>query len=209
MTQDARNKEQNGRMRIKKEKSWKKNFISHSLFSNLRPVFCVVYFVSCTLLTSCGYTTKSTLPQSIKTIRVEPFKNSINYTTGTGRNIYFPLLEVKARNAVINRFLLDGNLKIVEPHEADLILKGELKRYERSGLRYTDDDDVQEYRVHITVSFDLIDTRSGEISWAEPNFVGEATYFVTGPSAKSEESAVEAAIVDLARRIVERTIEDW
>ncbi|MCK5082038.1 MAG: LptE family protein [Candidatus Omnitrophica bacterium] len=140
---------------------------------------------------------------------MEPFKNSINYTTGTGRNIYFPLLEVKARNAVINRFLLDGNLKIVEPHEADLILKGELKRYERSGLRYTDDDDVQEYRVHITVSFDLIDTRSGEISWAEPNFVGEATYFVTGPSAKSEESAVEAAIVDLARRIVERTIEDW
>ena len=46
------------------------------------------------LLLGCGYTTSSTLPSSIKTIHVEPFKNSIDYTTGSGRNIYLPLLEV-------------------------------------------------------------------------------------------------------------------
>ena len=172
-------------------------------------VSCSICLVSCVLFSGCGYTTKSTLPKSIKTIRVEPFKNSINYTVGTGRNIYFPLLEVKARNAVIDRFLLDGNLKVVEPHEADLILKGELKRYQRTALRYTDDDDVQEYRVHVTVSFEMSKAQSGELSWKETNFVGEATYFVTGSSAKSEESAVDDAILDLARRIVERTIEDW
>ena len=175
-------------------------------FYFLPVVYCllsIIYF------SGCGYTTKSTLPKSIKTIRVEPFKNSIDYTTGTDRNIYLPLLEVNVRNAVINRFLFDGNLKVVEPHEADLILKGELKGYQRSALRYTDDDDVQEYRVHVTVSFEMSKARSGELSWSEPNFVGEATYFVTGPSAKSEESAVEDAILDLARRIVERTIEDW
>ncbi|MCK5013390.1 MAG: LptE family protein [Candidatus Omnitrophica bacterium] len=180
-----------------------KNTLSFYFLSIVCSLMSIVYF------SGCGYTTKSTLPASIKTIRVEPFKNSINYTEGTGRNIYFPLLEVKARNAVIDRFLFDGNLKVVEPHEADLILEGELKRYQRSGLRFTDDDDVQEYRVHVTVSFELRDTQSGEVSWSEPNFVGEATYFVTGAEARSEESAVDDAIVDLARRIVERTIEDW
>lgn len=166
-------------------------------------VLCVTCFAG------CGYTTKSTLPSSLKTIRIEPFKNSIDFATGTSRNVYLPLLEVEARNAVINRFLFDGNLKVVELHEADLILNGELIRYERSGLRYTDDDDVQEYRVHVTVSFKLIKARSDEVSWTEPNFVGEATYFVSGPSVTSEESAVDEALLDLARRIVERTIEDW
>jgi hypothetical protein len=157
----------------------------------------------------CGYTTKSTLPKSIKTIYVQPFKNSIDYTSGTKRNIYLPLLELKARNAVIDRFLFDGNLRIAEADTADLVLKGELKNYERTALRYTDNDDVREYRAHVTVSFELWGAGKEEASWTEPNFVGEATYFVTGPSAKSEESAVEEAVVDLARRIVERTIEDW
>jgi len=164
----------------------------------------------CVLFSSCGYTTSSTLPSNIKTIRVEPFANSINFTSSSGRNVYLPLLEVDTRNAVIERFIRDGNLKIAELEDADLILKGELKRYERSGLRYTDNDDVQEYRVHITVAFELWNAQNEEEpSWTEPSFVGEATYFVTGPSATTEDSAVKAATADLARRIVERTIEDW
>ena len=163
----------------------------------------------CIVASGCGYTTKSILPKNIRTIYVEPFKNAIDFTSGTGRNVYLPLLEVDTRNAVINRFLFDGNLKIAKPESADLILKGELKNYERSGLRYTDDDDVEEYRVHITVSLTLWNARNEKNSWTEPSFVGEATYFVTGPEASSEDLAVDAAIVDLARRIVERTIEDW
>lgn len=157
----------------------------------------------------CGYTTKSTLPASIKTVRIEPFKNSIKFTEGTGRNIYLPLLEVDVRNAVINRFLRDGTLRVAEPEEADLILSGELLRYQRSGLRFTDDDDVEEYRVHITVSLSMVNGNTGETEWTEPGFVGEATYFVTGSQATTEDSAVDEAILDLAKRIVERTVEDW
>jgi hypothetical protein len=186
-----------------KRKRLSKNTVSLCFLSVVCGLLSIIYF------SGCGYTTKSTLPKSIKTIRVEPFKNNIDFTQGASRNLYLPLLEVEAHNAVINRFVFDGNLKVVELNEADLILNGELKNYERSGLRYTDDDDVQEYRVHVTVSFTMTNVESGMLSWSEPSFVGEATYFVTGPSATTEESAVDAAIVDLARRIVERTIEDW
>jgi hypothetical protein len=45
--------------------------------------------------------------------------------------------------------------------------------------------------------------------WKYDRFIGEATYFVTGAQATSEESAVEEATTDLARRIVERTVENW
>ena len=174
------------------------------------PLTSVLCFLSFFIfLAGCGYTTRSTLPKSIKTIHVEPFKNSINYIEGTGRNIYFPLLEVNVRNAVINRFLFDGNLKTAEPALADLVLKGELTNYNRAALRYTDNDDVQEYRVQITVSLVLSNTQTGETAWTEPAFTGEATYFVSGPTASTEDAAVVEATADLARRIVERTIEDW
>ena len=45
--------------------------------------------------------------------------------------------------------------------------------------------------------------------WTESNFVGETTYFTSGSLAKSENVAIQDALTDLARRIVERTIEDW
>ena len=169
----------------------------------------VLCLILCIVISGCGYTTKSTLPKNIRTIYVESFKNNIDFATGTGRNIYLPLLEVDARNAIIDRFLFDGNLKIADPEMADLVLTGELNAYNRSGLRYSDNDDVEEYRVHITVSFELWNVANDKVSWTEPGFVGEATYFVTGTQATTEESAVDEAIDDLAQRIVERTIEDW
>lgn len=161
------------------------------------------------LLAGCGYTTKSALPPNLRTVHVAPFENKIIYTTDRIRNVYFPLLEVKIRDAVIDRFLFDGNLRIAEPDTANLLLKGELIRYERSPLRYTDNHDVEEYRVQISVNMTMLNQDRDEILWEESGFVGETTYFLIGPSAGTESAAVEDAMTDLARRIVERTIEDW
>ncbi len=158
----------------------------------------------------CGYSARSALPNSIRTIYVEDFKNKINFTDENKRDIYFPLLEVDVRNAVIDRYLFDGDLRIADADTADLILQGELVRYERSPLRYTDNNDVLEYRVQIFVNLNLLDARNDkEPIWVEPDFAGEATYFVSGPQAASEASAVKVAIDDLARRIVDRTVENW
>lgn len=158
----------------------------------------------------CGYSTHTTLPRHFRTIHIEPFKNAVGYSTeGARRNLYVPLLEVKTRSAIADRFLLDGTLKVIEPQTADLILKGELKDYDRAGLRFSDSDDVEEYRISITVSLELFDTSKQETVWAEPSFSGEATYFLSGPQATSEEAAIQKAMEDLARRVVERTVEDW
>ena len=168
-------------------------------------------FISLLIVSGCGYTTTGcTLPSYMKKINVEKFENDINFSSESQRNVYLPLLEVNVRNAVVNRFLFDGNLKISDdPAMADLVLSGKLKNYERGGLRYTDNEDVQEYRIYITVAIQLLDKRDNTVVWKEDNFTGEATYFVTGPQATTEEGAVTKAIDDLARRIVERTIENW
>ena len=163
----------------------------------------------CGLIIGCGYSSRSLLPSRFKTIHIAPFKNNIAYTSEQSRETYFPLLEVKIRNAVADRFLFDGHLKVDDSDEADLILKGELIGYGRDALRYSDDQDVQEYRIHIDVSLQLWDRLKNELLWEEPGFSGDTSYFVTGPSAKSESVALEDALKDLARRVVERTIEDW
>lgn len=169
----------------------------------------VSVFAACVCLSGCGYTTSSTLPGDINTIHIDKFINKIDFTDESRRNLYLPLLEVNVHNAITDRFLFDGNLKIGGEDSADLLLKGELLNYRRVGLRFTDGDDVEEYRVYITVRLELYNNDTQELMWTEESFVGEATYFVSGPQSSSEESAVNEAIEDLARRIVERTVEAW
>lgn len=171
-----------------------------------------VFLFACFLafiLSGCGYSTQSLLPSSIKTIHITPFKNKVTYTTDGTRNLYLPLLEVKVHNAVIDRFLFNGRLRVKDSESADLVLKGNLTNYEREALRYTENNDVQEYRIRITVSLELWDPHLEKMLWNEHDFYGEATYFLTGPEAKTEDTALQDALVDLARRVVERTLEDW
>jgi len=157
----------------------------------------------------CGYSTRSNVSSNLRTIYIEDFENKIIYTTESNRNVYIPLLELNVRNAVIDRFLFDGNLKVTKVDNADLILKGKLLSYQRDVLRYTDDEDAWEYRISIIVSLELWNQEKNELVWSEGHFAGDTEYFISGTLAKSEETAIDEAIVDLARRVVERTIEDW
>ena len=175
----------------------------------MKKILSLVILIAVSSLSGCGYTTSSTLPSHLKTLYVDRLANEVSYTSSGSREVYFPLLEVDARNAIIDRFQFDGNLKLTDTDRADLVLKGKLIEYERQGLRYSDNDVAEEYRIHVVVSLEMWDMTKGEIKWAEPRFVGEATYFLTGPEATSEESAVQKALEDLARRVVERTVEDW
>lgn len=159
------------------------------------------------LLPACGYSTKSSLPASIRAIAVLSFENKIDFQAGKA-NVYLPLLEVKAHDAVVKQFLFNGSLRVVKEEDADLVLKGELISYERSVLRYTDSDDVQEYRVQIAMNLTMTDPE-GKVLWQENGFAGEGSYFLSGPAAGSEATAVQDAVNDLAKRVVERTVEDW
>lgn len=174
------------------------------------------FFVFCLLFSAiagCGYTTRSAIHSSFKTIYVEQFKNNIDYASefSEARNIrtYFPLLESKITQAVVDRYLFDGNVKIVKEDAADVVLKGALVDYTRDALRYDDNNNVQEYRVNLMVSMKLWNKKEDKLIWEEPRFVGWSTYFTSGSQAKSEQAAINDALSDLAQRIVERTVEQW
>lgn len=165
------------------------------------------------LLTGCGYTTRSMIAEKFKSIYVQPFVNKIDISReADSANKYKtnkPMLETDITNSVVNRFLWDGNLRPVAKEAADLILKGELVEFRRDPLRYTQDDEVEEYRINLVVNIILLDNRENKVLWKEVNFTGDTTYFTRGTLAKSEDLAINDALVDLSRRIVERVIEEW
>jgi hypothetical protein len=171
------------------------------------------YWSLVTLIAGCGYTTRSMVSSKFKTVHVEPFANKIDITSETDTankyKIYKPMLETDLTNAVVNKFLVDGNLRPTAKESADLVLKGELLEFRRDPLRYTDADEVEEYRLNLIVNISVWDNRENKLIWQEQGFTGDTTYFTTGASAKSETTAINDAITDLARRIVEREVEQW
>lgn len=164
-------------------------------------------------LTGCGYTTRSLISSKFRTIYIAPFVNKIDITQESYAEnkyrIYRPTLETDITRLVTNKYLFDGNLRPVKEDSADLILNGELLDFRKDPLRYDENDEVAEYRINLVVNLKLLNRKEGKTVWSENSFTADTTYFTTGAQAKTEETAINGALADLARRIVERTVEEW
>lgn len=182
-------------------------------FLNLKPLVFLSAALGCIALTSCGYTTKTVLPSNIKTIHIAPIKNAIDLSGEISDKdrfrVYRPGTEVDLTNAIINRFIFDGNLKVVNREKADAVLEAKLVDYRRDPLRYSEGDDIQEYRLSITLDVAVYLSDGHKILWHATTLIGDTSFFLSGPRALSEDEAVIKAVDDVARRVVDKTIELW
>lgn len=161
----------------------------------------------------CGYSTRPGLASHLKTVYVKPFTNKIDVTQLTTRDGRFPLyrhrMEVDVTNAVISRYQFTGLLRPASPDRADCRLEGELTQFRRDALRYDANSQVEEWRLNLVVNLRFVDQTTQTALWEEDGFTGDTTYFAIGSSAESESSALDRAVTDLARRVVERSVENW
>lgn len=166
----------------------------------------------CSLLSSCGYSTRAVLPTDVKTVHVAIFANNIDITKEVSAKdkyeVYRPNLEVDLRDAIIERVFLDGHLRVAAEDYADAVLEGEIVQYRKDPLRYQDAD-TREYRISLVCDIRLKDARDSKILFEEENITGDTTYFTTGTLQKTEAQALSDAASDLARRIVNRIVENW
>jgi hypothetical protein len=166
------------------------------------------------IIGGCGYTTGSLLPPHLETIYVSPFRNKIELTKELSPEeyrfrSYRTHLETDITKEIIDKFINDGNLKVAKEQDADLIMTGEVVDYLRQPVRYdaSDSETVAEYRFSIVCSVTVRDVKKNIILWQEPRVIGDSTYAVSGTTTESSE--VASAVSDIARRIVNRTIEGW
>ena len=174
---------------------------------------CLLSSVCSLLLVGCGYTTRPSLAPHLRTIFIKPFVNKIDLTRLTSGNERYPIyrhrMEADLTNAVIDRFQFTGLMRPASAEHADARLEGELVDFRRDALRYNASQQIEEWRLNVVVNVRFIDQTTKTLLWEETNFTGDTTYFALGTNAESEASALDRAVTDLARRIVERTVENW
>ena len=161
----------------------------------------------------CGYTTRPGLASHLRTVYVKPFANNIDLTQlGSGDDrfpVYAHRLEVDITNAALERYQFTGLLRPASEERADSRLEGELLEYRRDALRYNASQQVEEWRLSLVVNVRFVDQTTDTLIWEEPRLTGDITFFALGPKVESESSARARAVTDLAKRIVERTVENW
>ncbi|MBU0566995.1 hypothetical protein KJ693_02385 [bacterium] len=146
---------------------------------------------------------KPVLPGHIKSLVVPIF---VNRSTRFG-------LEEEVANQIINEFILDGRLLIAPEREANSKIEGEIISYHKEPLSYNEQGYTLEYKIWIQTGLKFIDLQKQKMLW-EDEEEGAATYVpeniaTQGLSTETEEEALDRAILDLAQKVVSRTIEGW
>ncbi len=165
--------------------------------------FGLLFTVAALLAGSCAYTTNTALlPSHLKTVAIPVFENATTEYT----------LEQQVTDAVIQRFVADNHLKVVDERSADAVLKGKITLYRNAVFGFSEQVKAQEYRVTIAVAVVFKDQVKNREIWADPNIVKTANYYVQdvpGQTAKTELDGRQEAITKIADEILSRSVEGW
>jgi outer membrane lipopolysaccharide assembly protein LptE/RlpB len=159
-------------------------------------------------MSSCGYHLSgkgSLVPEGTKTIAVPAFINNTNE----------PYVDLEVTKAVVDEFIADGRLHIVDVEVADLALRGTVVKYEVAALSFTADTFVQQYRVRIVVNASLEDLKAKKVLWRENSieavFISDYKVTIGDITATkiAKESAIKKAGQDIAWTLRSRVLEGF
>ncbi len=149
----------------------------------------------------CGpYTFNPNLPGYIKSVAVPLFKNPRTFKYGAERVL---------TDAVIDEFVADGSLEVAGEDVADSKLQVEIVNYKKEALSYDVQEVVKEYNLAIVVSVTFTDLINNQVLWQEPSMYESVTYYAIGSNAETEDDALKRLAEELARKIVNRTLQGW
>ncbi len=151
-------------------------------------------------LAGCGYSFRGTLPDHVRTVAVPVFANKTPE----------PAVENFLTQAVVQAFSTNGRLRVVRPEEADAILEGEVVGYEVQALAFDPRASIQQYRLVVTMNLRFRDVRRNTLLFEQARYQEKADFRVIGVVSQTisrEESALQAAAVDIARSIVSLAVD--
>ncbi len=158
--------------------------------------------VASLLVASCAhYQLGTTLPPHLKTIYVETFKN----TTGE------PQLESSIANAMRQEVLRDGTLKLVDPEEADIILRGVITSYTLESIRRDRNNPktTNEYRAIVRADIQAYERKTGKPIVKNRTVSGSERMQVGGDLVTARRSVLPVVAERLADQAVEAVVSAW
>ena len=147
-----------------------------------------------------GYSFNSTFDGQVRTISVPIFRNE-TFSSG---------LEVSLTEAIITEIQRSTPWRVVGPTHAATTLTGSIDETTMTQLtRQRDTGLVQEQALRMTVSFDWIDNRSGQVRVSRREFTSISSFVPHRGVGDPLEVAQSAVIRELARDIVAELRADW
>jgi Lipopolysaccharide-assembly len=147
-------------------------------------------------LLSCGpYSFSGATISGIKSVYI-PVMDNETIEFGLGEELSEIITEALVK---------DNTLKVVGQDAADAVLTGIVKSYKRKSTTFNKEDQVQEYRVDVSVVIKLVMV-NGDLVWEEPNL---SSYGIFAADTETEEEGKSEALEKLAELIVNRTVRDW
>jgi hypothetical protein len=149
----------------------------------------------------CRTSTRSGLPDHIRTVEVHVFKNS-TMTLG---------LEGKLTRAVIDSVNADPRIRVAS--RGDAVLTGEITRYTRTTLRDTTTDELGTVKLVVEATYSLYDARSGVYLVDEAKFSSDELGLSYGVYEYAQDEREDVArnriLREMGAEIVRRTIGIW
>jgi hypothetical protein len=146
----------------------------------------------------CGmYSFTGSLPSTIQTIAVPLFDD----------NTAYPNIREDLTNKVVDAFIADNTLKIVNESDADLLINGTINSISQRAAVLTSGEDVQEFQIYVNVKVTCEDVKNGKIFW-------EKTLSQFGSMAGSgtqdeRDLAIADAIEKITEDILNNTLANW
>lgn len=155
------------------------------------------------LVTGCGYTASpALLPSHLKTIAIPVFEN------GTPE----AQLEQQVTDEVVQRFVRDNHLRIVDEKSSNAVIRGKVIGYKNAIYGFAaNTSTANAYRVTITVQVTFKDLVKNRELWSD-ELVKSAIWYaqdVPGQSARSELEGRKEAILKIADEVLSRSVEGW
>jgi outer membrane lipopolysaccharide assembly protein LptE/RlpB len=168
----------------------------------------VMIVILLSLLVSCGYHISGrggVIPEGARNIAVPVFFNSTNE----------PYVDVDLTQAVVEEFLTDGRLHVVDLADADVALRCRVEKYETTAVSFNPASYVQQYRIRIVVEAKLQDLHTKKILWQEQgiesNFISEYPVALGNIQVTrvAKEAAIKKAGQDIAWTLRSRILEGF
>ena len=147
-----------------------------------------------------NYQLGPTLPKHLRTVSVATFRNA------SGE----PQIESTITAAVLREFQRDGQLRVKDSDEADILLTGVIVDYVLDPVRSNRNDpkSTAEYKAVVTMRITAVERQTGK-KVTEQNVQGSKTFDAAGDLMSARRSALPEVSRDLARKIVDAVISAW
>ncbi|HEM48897.1 MAG TPA: hypothetical protein ENO27_01675 [Caldithrix sp.] len=146
----------------------------------------------------CYYSFKGSLPSHLKTIAIPLFDD---------RNAQFPGVRENLTNKVINEFISDNTLKVVDESKADLLLTGSITSIIQQAASVTAGESVNAYKITVNVKVKCEDVKLSKVLYDKN--MQRYGMMESGEDTEGIENAIEEALVQITEDILNDTLGAW